>query len=238
MRKRPIEIKIIALIYMMLPFFYYLQVVYFEKVALFPVGRVLSLYKIEDLILTLSSILVSIAIYRVRTWGWYLFLTHSLGIILWNVYVEYKRENHPNYELIVFSLATLFVIGLFLRKHIKSPYFNPSMRWWEQEKRHALSFAVKLFEENSKVPIEGKTFDVSASGIFFDGDMKNTLGKKYKVCFSEEDDLRDLSLLGEVVWVTDASGSRPAGAGIRFLQMTWNKKRTLRKGLKAIETEI
>jgi len=237
MRKRPIEVKIISLIYLMMPLFYYCQVVFFEKISLYPVGKVLSFYKAEDILLSIASIVVGIAIYRVRTWGWYLFLFHAIGIVIWNGYVEYSRDVHPNFELMLFSFVTLGVVGIFLRKHIKSPYFNPTMRWWEQERRHAITFGVELFEQEDSSPIAGKTFDVSASGIFFDGKIDTSLGKKFMVMFPDENKLKELKLIGEVVWVTGEKKTHPAGAGIRFINMPWASRRSMRKELLNIEKE-
>jgi len=59
--------------------------------------------------------------------------------------------------------VTLFSVSLFFfRKHLIAPYFNPQLRWWEQDQRYEIDIYLKFIGMDRNVIIS----DISAGGCY------------------------------------------------------------------------
>lgn len=234
MQKKPIFIILVSFVYMSLPIFYYLQVAYFERVHFWMVGTVLAKANAADWILAILSVVVGFCIYKVRLFGYYVFMGHALGILGWNIFLAVTHHNYPKVHLIIFSAITFAIIGLFLRKNIRTPYYNPRMRWWEQEKRFNIKLPTIVTYQDNQNNSQGLTYDISASGIFFNGDIEGPVSRKVDITI-DYGDMSSFNLEGEVVWITGETARHPKGGGIRFLNMDKGDRKKLRASLKDID---
>jgi len=234
MIKRPLAIKIFSLIYILLPLHIYAQIAYFSRFDFWEVDKVFSLFPLHAYVLSVLWVVVGICIFCVKRWSFYVFFLHSISMIVWNIYFSWTHPRYP-IELIIFFLAALFLItGFFILEPIRAPYFNPRLRWWEQEKRYRVDLPVTIQHVDDNKVTKGKTYDISKSGLFFVGEFPDTVGGIVKVQI-EHDELSSIPLVGEIVWVSEAKGRYPQGGGIKFINFT-NKKH--KRKIKAIIKDL
>ncbi|HPO50199.1 MAG TPA: PilZ domain-containing protein, partial [Spirochaetota bacterium] len=110
----------------------------------------------------------------------------------------------------IINLVFLIPIGYFISHEIRTVYFNPRVRWWEQSKR---------FLHEIKVEVEGKaysTFDLSETGAFIvdTKELNLEMNEIFPVVIDIDD--KKISCFAEVRWLNDQKGKYPAGYGIKF----------------------
>ena len=118
----------------------------------------------QSILVFVCSVIVAIGLWRVRIWGYLLYLTFSAALI---GYVAYQFIKHPvaaNYLLVVISAAVAGCFAAVLQKHISAPYFNPALRWWERARRVRVQLTAKLLVHNRLH--QGEVLDISTSGCF------------------------------------------------------------------------
>ena len=231
MIKRPLSIKIFSLIYVLLPLHIYAQMAYFSRYNFWEVDKVFSLFQLHSYVLSILWVVVGICIFLVKRWSFYVFLLHSISMIAWNIYFSWTHPRFP-IELIIFFLFALFIItGFFILEPIRAPYFNPKMRWWEQEKRYRIDLSVILQNVDSNATFQGKTYDISKSGLFFVGEIAETIGEIVKIQI-DQTELSPISLIGEIVWLSPGKGRYPQGCGIRFINLQKSQKKQIQKTIK------
>lgn len=75
------------------------------------------------------------------------------------------------------NLALFTVTLFFFRKHIIAPYFNPQLRWWEQDQRYEIDIYLKFLGINRNVIIS----DLSESGCYIFVDFLIEKGSEHMV---------------------------------------------------------
>jgi len=233
MKKRPISIKLISFIYIILPLHIYAQISYFSHTPWTEFFNVMSKFSYHAYILSILWVIVGICIFLVKSWSWYIFLAHSIAMVIWNCYFAIMNPFFPIVLTFVFLVSLFIVTGIFILEPIRAPYFNPRLRWWEQDKRYRIDLPVYVHYIDSNKEITGNTYDISKSGLFFTGDLLGPTGEKIRVKFDHEL-LSSLELFGEVVWLTNGKGRYPKGGGIRFDSMPKKQKKLLGKNLNTL----
>ena len=171
---------------------------------------------------------LSIGLFRVRLWAWYFFLFHSVGMIVLNFFGNDYRIHLTPAPFI--NLLFLIPIGFFISKEIRTPYFNPRVRWWEQSSR---------FFHKVKVIIVGKqfsTFDISETGAFVtdEGQADVEVGELIPLkIFTDE---FKIDCYAEVRWINTVKGKYPHGCGVKFYKMKLKDRLLLREYIKKIKT--
>jgi hypothetical protein len=167
---------------------------------------------IANLLLWALAPLVAVGIFRVRVWGWFLYLVHAVAASLLSFF-------GPGFSSLTLTTASFInlpffaIAGYYLFSEIQAPYFNPRLRWWE---RHA------RYRNSIHIIIEGreyKLFDISAKGLFVvDMDApKRKIGDKLVAHISFGSEIASLKI--EVIRVHLGGGDYPAGFGARFVSM-------------------
>jgi hypothetical protein len=168
MKKRPLSITIIALLYLLEPIGNIGFAAWANNLPVFgPAGVLAHLIWSDWLVLALFP-LVAAGIFMVRPWGWYLFLTFSVALIAYNLIVHFYLN--PNYgfpTVLVFIVIISAVSALFLRRHVQAPYFNPRLRWWEVASRFRVNLQARL-STNHHGPLCVQLLDISTTGCFVD----------------------------------------------------------------------
>jgi hypothetical protein len=228
MKKRPISIKLISLIYILLPLHIYAQIAYFSNTPWDDVLAVISKFSLHAYVLSILWVVVGFCIFMVKRWSWYVFLAHSISMIMWNCYFAMIHPHFPIVLTLTFLAGLFLVTGFFILEPIRAPYFNPRLRWWEQEKRYRIDLPVTIIYPELNNTIEGKTYDISRSGLFFTGDLEGPTGTDIQVKFQHEL-LVELDISGEIVWITTGKGRYPKGGGIKFYSMPKEQYKQLGK---------
>ena len=168
MKKRPLSITLIALLYLLEPVGNIGFAAWANHVTVFGPGGVLAHLLWSDWLILSMFWIVAAGIYMVRPWGWYLFVAFSVMLIVYNLIV-YLFLN-PNYNfptLLVFILTITGVSAVFFRRHVYSPYFNPRLRWWEIASRYRVSLDTRILTSDHGT-LTAQTLDISTSGCFVD----------------------------------------------------------------------
>ncbi|RJR41797.1 MAG: PilZ domain-containing protein [Desulfobacteraceae bacterium] len=164
MKKRPLSIIIISLIYILEPIGNILQAALVNDMPVWGESGIMSHLVWSDwLILSLFPV-TGFGIYMVKKWGWYLFVAFSATLIVYNVYVY---SINPNYELetvLLFIAVVTFMSAFFLRRHVYAPYFNPRLRWWESAARYRVGLKTQILTDQGVQT--STTVDISETGCF------------------------------------------------------------------------
>jgi len=168
MKKRPLAITLIALIYLLEPIGNAAVAALANNLPLFGSQGVFAHLIWSDWLILAMFPVVAAGVYAVRPWGWYLFIGFSVVLIGYNLLVFFFLN--PNYDLalvIGFILVVTLICAVFFRRHVYSPYFNPRLRWWEVATRYKVSLDATLLLENGG-EIHGHVLDISRTGCFVD----------------------------------------------------------------------
>ncbi|RJR29701.1 MAG: PilZ domain-containing protein [Desulfobacteraceae bacterium] len=164
MKKRPLSIIIIALIYILEPVGNILQAAFVNDMPVLGESGILSHLVWSDWVILSLFPVTGFGIYMVRKWGWYLFVAFSVTLIVYNVYVY---SINPNYELetvLLFIAVVTFMSAFFLRRHVYAPYFNPRLRWWESAARYRVGLQTQILTDQGVQT--STTVDISETGCF------------------------------------------------------------------------
>lgn len=153
--------------------------------------------------------LAGFAVYQVRAWSWYLalgafalFAAHGVALFV------ARGEQVSDSALWAFTAITVTpAVGLIvlLQREIRTPYFNPRIRWWEAEPR---------FPIDGSLAEGGRVLDISRLGLFVQRDdppAEGTTGE-WTLRIGE----KTVPLVGDVAWISEGDGTHPAGFGLRF----------------------
>ncbi len=170
--------------------------------------------------LWLLAPIVALGLYRVRVWGWILYLIHaSVTSVL-----SFFGPGFSSFGLTTAAFINLpffAIAGYFLFSEVRAPYFNPRLRWWERNQRYRN--AIQILIEGK----EFKLFDISVKGLFIvDPEAaRRKIGDKLVAHISFSDELASLKI--EVIRVHLGGGEYPAGYGARFLSMDLSARRLI-----------
>lgn len=172
MPKRPLIITIIFICYLLSPLAILAQASIIHRIPVFGPRNIFERLFFTDVIVLALYPLCAVGIFSVKKWGWYLFLGCSLLLIGYNTVVYLINPRYTPVLLILYNAALAVVAGIFFRKHIIAPYFNPRLRWWETETRYRIDIYTELTIEENK--LRGEILDISNSGclVAFNREIK------------------------------------------------------------------
>jgi len=232
MKKKPLMIKIISLIYFLSPIGICLQLIWLYNIKLSKFWLVFDpiYWNWQVVLLLISTPFVGFSIYLVRKWGYYTLLAHSILLFINNLIVYFTHLTFFSFFIIIFfNLAILAMIILFVRKEVYAPYFNPNLRWWEQAPRYIydkMKIYVKEFGTNNLL-FEAQSFDVSETGSYITSESTVNNGDIYSLEIHLSDTI--LYTDAEIVWANDNINSKfPKGFGCRFLANNKLFRKTIR----------
>lgn len=172
-------------------------------------------FVLGTLLLWLAAVVLAFGLYRVRLWAWYGFIFHSILTVLSSIY-QVSVGQFGFTRAFWINVLVLVPLGYFIRREIRKPYFNPSLRWWEQHPRVRDSIGVRLAW--NEYVMDEKTFDLSPDGIFVQTERLEDVAVGYffniHLRFGDE---REMDVQGIVVWINFEAGVVPQGFGIKFL---------------------
>lgn len=182
------------------------------------------------------TMLAGYGMYKVRPWGYYLVILHSLIVIVNNTILLFRGISGTSLYLgITFNLIMLTIFFLFLRKEIYSPYFNPRLRWWEQAKRFITKdLNVTIYDEDKNLG-EHIAFDLSETGVFVkikDSIQTLNLEKKYNLEIALNTD-SIVNVYAQAMWINNEERPNiPIGVGFKFLSINRTTKKNIKNYIK------
>src|SRR5690606_25820697 len=138
--------------------------------------------------ISLVALVLGYGLFKVRVWAFYLFVANAIYSVVHALYQLNLAHSAGETNRIVIGLfSVLFtatIMGYFIRKHVRAPYFNPRLRWWESAPRFQLETAVELSHTEPTdetvrkgFPVTGRLSDISIGGAFVVTDAKFDLGE-------------------------------------------------------------
>jgi hypothetical protein len=230
MPRRPTIITILTIGYVVSPFFILLQGAYVHHLPLFgPEGILRRLY-FTDIATLLLYPLSAFAIYSVKKWGWYLFIGCALCLVAYNGYVFSLSPRYNVVLLLLYNIAIAFVAGLFFRRHVIAPYFNPRLRWWETEPRYRIDVYAELAAEGRRLRVE--LLDISTGGCY--GSLRAGLSPGETCQMTIHCMKRQVDVTGRLLRVVPLEDDL-VGCGFMFVGKTEQQERALQEILKILE---
>lgn len=160
--RKPLSIKILSILFIFSP----LAILFFNAalnmVPLFGYGSILYRLRPQDFFILSLYPLAGISIFLVRKWGWWTLISCALIMILYNL-ATLLYNPFASVAVVLLMNGALFAVALlFFRKHLIAPYFNPRLRWWEQDQRYEIDIYLKFLGTDRNVIIS----DISAGGCY------------------------------------------------------------------------
>ncbi len=217
-KEKPFIIEFISLIYLLNPIGNMVFLIFLSQQGT-PLQNLILIYEqifkdgnlilIINVLFWISAIPLAIGLFKVQLWAWYYFLIHAIGMFILSWFGK-DFSFAPSYATLI-NFVFLIPIGYFVSHEIKTPYFNPNLKWWEQSKR--FKHTVNIVMDNKVY----ETFDISVDGAFvMDPDQKNDFEvEEYVPIIIELDDER-MECFAEIRWVNNDSKIYPIGYGIKF----------------------
>ena len=169
MKKRPLSIIVIALIYVFLPIGNLIQAAFINNLPFLGEDGLFHRILWSDWVILSLFPVAGVGIYMVRKWGWYFFVAFSFVLLSYGLPVHYFVD--PTYSFETILLCILVITGMsafFFRRHVYAPYFNPRLRWWEAAKRYKIRLDAEIFSDKSVYKCQ--VLDISVTGCFIDQD--------------------------------------------------------------------
>lgn len=231
MKKRPLSIIIIALIYLFEPVGNLIQAAYVNKLPLVGANSILSHLIWSDWIILGLFPVVAVGVFMVRKWGWYLFVAFSVLLISYNLYVYlYLNPNYQLHTVLLFILIVTAMSAVFFRKHVYAPYFNPRLRWWEVASRYNIALNTKILTNDTALTC--RLSDISASGCFVDYAGELSVGDSIMLIIQCSGD--EIKCMGKIVRKSTKTGN--SGYGIYFQTIPKETRLKIKRLIKTLES--
>jgi hypothetical protein len=231
MKKRPLSIIIIALIYLFEPVGNLIQAAYINKLPLMGEDSILTHLIWSDWIILGLFPVVAFGVFMVRKWGWYLFVGFSAVLISYNLYVYlYLNPNYQLHTVLLFILSVTAMSAIFFRKHVYAPYFNPRLRWWEVASRYKITLDTKILTDESV--LKCRLLDISESGCFVNNTGELSIGESVLLiiqCAGNE-----IKCTGKIV--RKSNKIENAGYGIYFQAISKETRLKIKRLIRTLET--
>ena len=250
MKKRPLALTVLACLHFLYPVYYTIQVLYFHHIPvkhLFPLLKILlnPFEQFTFFFLAISAIILGYGLLKVRAWAYWFFIfyaSYTIGLNIYN-YTKYA-ENDLIPPLIRFStiIITFAIMFYLIRKHIRAPYFNPRLRWWENSPRFRvddMQAKIKNLDEDNAQFETGEIYDLSINGVFIATKNPISLGKRVNVVFTLLGEIT-IDSIGKVVWLCpeNIKTKHPQGFGLLFTDILKNDQRQIKSYLKSLSKEL
>lgn len=210
MRKPP-SIVILSLIFLVSPPLILFVNAALNMVPLFGYGSILYRLRFQDYFILILYFVAAISIFLVRKWGWWTLVSAAALMILHN-FISLLLNPFASVVIVLLMNLVLFSTALlFFRKHLIAPYFNPRLRWWEQDQRFEIDIYLKFPDLDRNVIIS----DISSGGCYIFVDFLIDKGAELPVvivCGSFH-----LSLSARIMRISRESGLY-YGYGLMFLK--------------------
>jgi|GEM_PF-1819114 len=236
MKKRPLAITIIALLLFLSPFWILGQIAMSTWMQLGSLKYMHRFISSHALALCLFSPVVGYGVYKVRKWGFYLIIAFAGAAVLNNLVLVYQDKTvFPFWIILILNIAVFFVIIVLADREINAPYFNPSLRWWEQAKRYfCKSLQINILGPDKEIVDSVGSFDISETGAYMVSgnpfSIGDTLDLAIDLCIEKR-----IYVKAEVVWENKGGEEHiPPGYGLKFISPSKSFIKEIRADIREI----
>jgi hypothetical protein len=230
MKERPLIIRILSAIYMVAPLTNLIFFSIYTGLPLFGPSSFIQYLSIHDKLILWLFPLIGIGLYQVHLWGWIVFMAATATIIGFNIYSSLTTHTYSAMTRIFFNASMGMVTFLVFRKHIRAPYFNPRLRWWESDPRYRVHFGCTIADSCNFDTAE--VVDISKSGIHIHSACPVEKGSHVKLSLHFEDFTIDCT--GKVMRI--AREDEEQGFGIMFKNNPRKVRRDIDRLIKHISS--
>ena len=209
--RKPVSIVLIGFYYLLSPL---LNLVQIALVTHLPLSGPVNLWSIlapVDWAILVAFPLVGWGLLSVRRWGWLTFVTFTISLIGYNFISYLVNKTYDISVVLLYNLALAAITFVFFRKHLRAPYFNPRLRWWNTDPRFQVQLHGRIGEAESAGLVE--ILDLSASGVFLSAHADIEPGQVHTVTIEAYG--MAFPVKGKVMRKTSAHDPKP-GFGIMF----------------------
>jgi hypothetical protein len=160
--KKPVSIVTLSILFILSPLVILILNSAINMVPLIGSGSIIYRLKPFDLIILALYLLTGVSIFLVRKWGWWVIIISAAIMFTYNLITLYYNPFSSLLILLLMNLSLFSVTLVFFRKHLIAPYFNPQLRWWEQDQRYEIDIYLKFLGINRNVIIS----DISEGGCY------------------------------------------------------------------------
>lgn len=230
MPRRPLIITLIVICYLLAPAAVIIQASIINRIPILGPHNIFTRLFFTDYIILSVYPIGAFALYSVKRWGWYLFLGCSLILIVYNIVAYLFNPRYNLFLLLLFNVLLALVAGIFFRKHIIAPYFNPRLRWWETEPRFKIEIKAEIIMNSTK--LSGEILDISNSGCFIELDQYIKIGKIYNISIKCMHHFTEVK--GKVMRKS-SSKEEYTGYGLMYVNMTPVEKSSINTIIEDLE---
>lgn len=177
--RKPVSIVLIGLVYLLSPVLNLVQIAWVTHLPLTGPVNLWTTLAPADWVVLLAFPVVGWGMLSVRRWGWVAFVTFTVFLIGYNSYAFWVNRVYDLGIVVVYNAALAAVAFVFFRRHLRAPYFNPRLRWWNTDPRYHVTLKAKLTVEGGAC--EAEILDVSSSGIFLSSCADIEVGQVHRV---------------------------------------------------------
>jgi|GEM_PF-3785157 len=214
MKKRPLVLSIVAAIFVGIAFSLPTQVLLLQDASQFPGSMTLLNWLLMISLLTSAGLL-----YDARR-GARQALIASISLMLINNYwVGWVGMDYSAKQTLLASCLFLGVCTTLLQKESRWVLSRPNQNWWTIPIRQRIHWEVSLSPFNSQKRFALSTFDASMNGIFIvTEEMTFVEGQRFEILLRTGANQASQLIrgVGELVRVTRANQTHPAGIGLKF----------------------
>jgi hypothetical protein len=224
MNKKPLVIIMFSIIYLFSPLFIILQAAFIHNIPILGFNNIFNFLLASDKLILLIYPVCAVSIFFVKKWGWYLFIVLSIVLIGYNIGVYLLNPRYNILMIIFYNVVLTCSAGVFFRKNVIAPYFNPRLRWWENDERYHIDlFAeIHVLTEVDKADI----LDISVSGCFITPSVRLLLGEVYQITLNW---IKKSILVKAKVMRISSAKEIYRGYGIMFMDLDESEKSFIRE---------
>lgn len=176
----------------------------------------------SKVVLILGTWTVAAGIWRVRPWGYFLFLVFSSLLVGASVYKYATEPIATHYYGLVALVLVAGSTAMLVKRHVMAPYFNPKIRWWETSERVRGSLRTEV--ASSIGTFSAEVLDLSITGCFV---MTSAGLKSGDILFVKFDHFGiRIFVMTKVVRQVD---DKHKGYGLMFLDLSREERRLIER---------
>ncbi|MBX9766059.1 MAG: PilZ domain-containing protein [Bdellovibrionales bacterium] len=182
-------------------------------------GAIQATLTLNFLIFASGAYVAGLGLWRVKPWGYGLYLGFASLVIAFNLYQFSMYPDSIDYLNVVACALVVAGAGVLLTGDTTAPFFNPRLRWWERSERTEARI-VGLFTFNGQ-SVEKEVLDLSKTGVFSDLPFALKVGDilHFKIQYEGIQFESDLKMI--------RATERPHGFGLMYHKTNWNQHRAI-----------
>jgi hypothetical protein len=210
--RKPVSIVLVGVFYLVAPVFNLVQIALVTGVGFVGPVTLWTVVGPYDWAVLVAFPVVGWGMLSVRRWGWLAFMVFSVFLVGYNTAGLIVNQTYDVVLVMLFNVVLVLITFVFFRKHLRAPYFNPRLRWWNTDPRYQVNLVAHVGIDTPGA-CEAEVLDLSASGAFLSTCADIEVGQVQR--FTIEAYGLAFPVQGKVMRKSDPGASHP-GFGVMF----------------------